>query len=57
MPYLKARNEAENAKWEKTMELLKEKFSSLNHSEKHNEEFKPDERLKRVLLKSAVSEL
>lgn len=57
MPNLIAHSSAENVRWEKMMELLKEKFSTLKQYEKHNEEFKPDERLKRVLLKSAASEL
>jgi hypothetical protein len=57
MPFLLARSYAENIKWEKSMQLFKDKFSSLQHFEKHNEEFKPDERLKRVLLKSVDAKL
>ncbi|MGE0638587.1 MAG: hypothetical protein AB7G44_06190 [Bacteroidia bacterium] len=37
--------------WSKQLQKLKEKFSTLTHEEKHNEESEKDEKLKKLDIK------
>jgi hypothetical protein len=41
----------EDENWNKQLQKLKEKFSTLTHEEKHNEESEKDEKLKQLDVK------
>jgi hypothetical protein len=42
---------AEDESWNQQIQKLKEKFSTLTHEERHNEEIERDEKLKQLDIK------
>jgi hypothetical protein len=43
---------SEEENWKEQLQKLKEKFSTLTHEEKHNEESEKDEKLKQLDIKT-----